>query len=87
MLVVAVLVAVGLTSLGLLLVLVVGLTRHVRLLAGSLARFQEETRPLLEELQAGGVKARERMEELAERRGKDATNGRSPPDLGARLRS
>ena len=87
MLVVAALVAVGLASFGLLLVLVVGLTRHVRLLAGSLEQLQKEVQPVLEEIQAGGVKARERMEELSERRGRDATNGRSSPDLGAKLRS
>ena len=87
MLVVAVLIAVALASFGLLLVLVVGLNRHVKLLAASLAGLQKEMQPLLEEIQQGSLKARERADDFASRRRRDSSNGRSSPDLGAKLRS
>jgi hypothetical protein len=83
--VIAVIVAVALAGVGILLVLVVGLTRHVRLLTGSLAMLQKELQPLLEDIQAGSMTAQQRAELLSERRRRGAAP--SSEDLGAKLRS
>ena len=64
MLVVAVLLAIGLASLGLLAVLAIALLRHVKLLGSSLRRFQEEVQPILEEIQQESVSAQDKMQRL-----------------------
>ena len=64
MLVVAVLLAIGLASLGLLAVLAIALVRHVKLLGSSLRRFQEEVQPILEEIQQESVSAQDKMQRM-----------------------
>jgi hypothetical protein len=61
-LVVAVVLAIGLASFGLLAILAIALIRHLKLLGGSLRRFQEEVQPILEEIQQGSVAAQEKLE-------------------------
>ncbi|HEY3208204.1 MAG TPA: hypothetical protein VGL18_00185 [Actinomycetota bacterium] len=65
MLVVAVLLAIGLASAGLLGVLAIALVRHVKLLASSLRRFQEEVQPILEEIQEGSVSAQDTLQRMS----------------------
>ncbi len=65
MLVVAVLLAIGLASLGLLAVLVIALVRHVKLLASSLRRFQDEVQPILEEIQQDSASAQDKMQRMS----------------------
>lgn len=62
MLVVAVVLAIGLASLGLLAILAIALIRHLKLLGGSLRRFQEEVQPILEEIQQGSATAQDKLE-------------------------
>jgi len=64
-LVVAVLLAIGLASLGLLAVLVIALVRHVKLLASSLRRFQDEVQPILEEIQQDSASAQDKMQRMS----------------------
>ncbi len=64
-LVVAVLLAIGLASLGLLAVLIIALVRHVKLLASSLRRFQDEVRPILEEIQQDSESAQDKMQRMS----------------------
>jgi hypothetical protein len=81
----AVIVAIALAGLGILLVLAIGLFRHMKLLAGSLTSLQKELQPLLEEIQAGSMEAQQHAGSLSDRRrGRHA--GTSSEDLGARLR-
>jgi hypothetical protein len=61
-LLVAVVLAIGLASFGLLAILAIALIRHLKLLGGSLRRFQEEVQPILEEIQQGSVAAQEKLE-------------------------
>ncbi len=49
--VVAIVLAIALATMGILAVLAVGLIRHLKVLALSLRRFQEEAQPILEEIQ------------------------------------
>lgn len=65
MLVVAVLLAIGLASIGLLAVLAIALIRHMKLLGSSLRRFQEEVQPILEEIQEGSMSAQDRMQRIS----------------------
>jgi predicted PurR-regulated permease PerM len=67
-LVVAVLLAIGLASIGLLAVLVIALIRHVKLLASSLRRFQDEVQPLLEQIQRGSETAQDALQRMQDRR-------------------
>ena len=62
MLVVAVVLAIGLASLGLLAILAIALIRHLKILGGSLRRFQEEVQPILEEIQQESVIAQDKLE-------------------------
>ena len=82
----AVTAAIALAGLGILLVLAIGLFRHMKLLAGSLARLQEELQPLLEEIEAGSKVAQQRSGSLSDR-GRRRQAGASSEDLGAKLRS
>jgi hypothetical protein len=82
----AVIVAIALAGLGILLVLAIGLFRHMKLLAGSLARLQKELQPLLEEIQAGSMQAQQHAGSLSDR-GRGRQVGASSEDLGAKLRS
>jgi hypothetical protein len=60
-LVVAVVLAIGLASLGLLAILAIALVRHLKLLGGSLRRFHEEVQPILDEIQQGSVTAQDKL--------------------------
>jgi uncharacterized protein YoxC len=73
----AVILAIALASFGILLVLVIGLIRHVKLLGESLSRMQKEIQPILEEIQRGSLEAQDRVDKLAERRDKQAGARRS----------
>jgi len=70
--------AVGLASVGLLAVLLIALVRHLKLLAASLRRFQEEVQPILDEIQEESANAQDKMQRMQERREKGT--------LGARIR-
>ncbi len=58
--------ALGLAALAFLLILVLGLVRHLKVLTSSLRRFQDEVQPVLEEIRRQSVKAQERMQGLSE---------------------
>jgi predicted PurR-regulated permease PerM len=66
-LVVAVLLAIGLASMGLLAVLVLALIRHVKLLASSLRRFQDEVQPILEDIQQESASAQDKVQRMQDR--------------------
>jgi len=51
------------------IILVIGLVRHLKVLASSLHRFQDEVRPVLEDIQRSSDTAQRRMQELSERPG------------------
>ena len=55
----------GVSSL-ILIVMVVGLVRHVRVLAGSLKAFQQELEPVVAQIREGAEAARVRLESAAE---------------------
>jgi hypothetical protein len=55
----------GVSSL-ILIVMVVGLVRHVRVLAGSLKTFQQEIEPVVAQIREGAETARARLESAAE---------------------
>lgn len=65
MLVVAVLLAIGLASMGLLAVLAIALFRHVKLLGGSLRRFQDDVQPILAEIQEESVSAQDKLHRMS----------------------
>jgi predicted PurR-regulated permease PerM len=67
-LVVAVLLAIGFASIGLLAVLGIALIRQMKLLTSSLRRFQEEVQPILEEIQEGSMRAQEVAHRMKARR-------------------
>ena len=69
---------IALVTVAILLLMVLALIRHVKLLAQSLKRFQEQVQPLLEQIRDGSTQATERMESLQQRR-----SGATP---GARIR-
>jgi len=56
----------GLAAFAFLLILVLGLVRHLKVLTASLRRFQDEVQPVLEEIQRQSVTAQERMQGLNE---------------------
>jgi hypothetical protein len=62
--VLAVVLAVAIGSLAVLAILAVSLLRHVKVLTASLRRFQEETQPVLLELQRSTASASQRGAEL-----------------------
>jgi hypothetical protein len=64
--VVAVVLAVALAGMAILAILAVALIRHVKVLALSLRRFQEEAQPLLEEIQRSAASAADRGAEIKE---------------------
>jgi len=65
----AIALAAGLATLAFLIILVLGLVRHLKVLASSLHRFQDEVRPVLEDIQRSSDTAQRRMQELSERPG------------------
>lgn len=67
MLLLSVVLGVGIVTIGMLAVLLVALVRHLKLLAGSLQRFQQEVGPVLEEIRRGSAEAQQRLERLQER--------------------
>lgn len=58
--VVAAVLAIVFVTLAVLAVITLGLKRHVKILAASVKRFQEETGPLLEEIQKASASAAKR---------------------------
>jgi predicted PurR-regulated permease PerM len=56
--------AIALATVAILAIVGLGLIRHVKLLAGSLKQFQDETQPILEEIQREAAKAQQRGEAL-----------------------
>jgi hypothetical protein len=64
--VVAVVVAVALASMAILAILAVALIRHLKVLALSLKRFQEEAQPILEEIRRSAASAADRGANLKE---------------------
>ena len=58
--------AAGLGALAVLTVLLVGLTRHLKVLAASLRRFQEEVQPILEDIQRQSATAQDRVQRFSE---------------------
>ena len=65
----AIVLAVGLAAVAFLLILVVGLIRHLKVLSRSLRQFQDEAQPVLLEIQRRSADAQERMRGLPERPG------------------
>jgi hypothetical protein len=64
--VVAIVLAVALASLAIMAILGVALIRHLKVLALSLKRFQEEAQPILEEIQRSAASAADRGAGLKE---------------------
>jgi Tfp pilus assembly protein PilN len=62
-----VLVAVGAATAAVLLVLVVGLFRHLRAMATALQRLQADLSPLLEDIQRGSEEAQRKVADLQAR--------------------
>lgn len=62
--VLAVVLAIALATVAILAIVGLGLIRHVKLLARSLKQFQDETQPILEEIQREAAKAQIRGEAL-----------------------
>jgi len=73
MLPVLVVVVLGLSATGVLVVLMLGLLRQLRLLTRSLARFQRDVRPAAARITGDGARARERLQAIRERL--DQTSG------------
>ena len=65
---VVVVVALSAVSAGLLLVLVVALIRHVKLLSGSLRAFQEDVRPVMDDVRRATMRSQDRLQGLSNRR-------------------
>jgi hypothetical protein len=64
---VAVVIALGSASTALLLVLVAALIRHIKLLSRALQAFQEQTRPILDDIRRGSNDAQDRLQGLSNR--------------------
>lgn len=64
---VPVLIGLGVVTVGVLVVMLVALLRHLRALSESLTRLQAELLPLLEEIQEGSDAAQERLRVLDRR--------------------
>ena len=58
---------VGLTSTAAMLAVLIALVRHLMVLARALGRFQDEVRPVVEEITAGSQLAGERTSGLSQR--------------------
>ena len=71
--VLAMVVAIALATAAVVAILGLGLIRHVKVLAASLRRFMEETRPILEEIQREADRAQRRQAAL--RRSGDKLRG------------
>jgi hypothetical protein len=69
--------AIGLGTLALLIVLLIALVRHLKVLSSSLRRFQQEVQPALEDLREGSASAQGHIERLAS--GNDRPGGRLRP--------
>jgi hypothetical protein len=82
-LVLAVLLAIGLTTAGLLAVLLVALIRHLKVLTASLRRFQDEVRPALDRIQRDSSNAQERLGRLSEEGLHRKAGARIPGQRGA----
>jgi hypothetical protein len=64
---VAVVVALGTASTVLLLAVVVALIRHIKLLSRALEAFQEQVRPMLNDIRRGSEQAQDRLQGLSQR--------------------
>jgi hypothetical protein len=62
-----------------LAVLVIALIRHMKLLASSLRRFQDEVQPLLEEIQKGSESAQDTLQRMQDRRERGRRGARERP--------
>ena len=60
--------ALSAVSAGLLLVLVVALIRHVKLLSGALRAFQEDVRPVMDDVRRATMRSQDRLQGLSNRR-------------------
>lgn len=61
----AVVLAVALFTVGVLLVMVVALARHLRILARTLQRFQADVQPIVEEINREAAVAQERADKVS----------------------
>ncbi len=71
-----VVIVLGVASTALLLAALVALTRHLKLLAKSVAAFRDATRPDLDEIRRGMEETRTHLDELPERIPKRTPSGR-----------
>ena len=74
----AVVLAVAIFTVGLLLVMVLALARHLKILAESVRRFQKEVQPVVDQVNRESARAQERMEKVSLKASKLG--------LGARIR-
>jgi hypothetical protein len=58
---------VAFTTLGVMVVLAVGLVRHLKLLSASAGAFRDHIRPVLEDITAGAAAAQERLDRMSRR--------------------
>ena len=72
MLVLAVILAIGVVTFGLLAVLAIALIRHLKLLSASVAAFQRDAQPILDQLRQGSEESQRRLSKLQERGNRDA---------------
>jgi predicted PurR-regulated permease PerM len=63
---VAIVIALAFASVALMVVLVLSLIRHVKGLTASVAAFQADILPLLEEIESGRERAQEQLDRLVE---------------------
>jgi hypothetical protein len=78
-------IVIGLTTAGMLIVLMIALIQHLKVLSASLRGFQEEVRPALEAVQRDAMGASDRLEGLAEQ-GARLQEQRTTRRPGARIR-
>lgn len=66
--VVAIAIVVAVAGLGVLIVMLISLTRQTLRLAGAMAEFEQAVRPVMDEIRADADRAQSRMGRLSERR-------------------
>jgi len=71
-LVLAVILAIGVVTFGLLGVLAIALIRHIKLLSASMGAFQRDVQPILEQLRVGSAESQQRLSKLQERGKREA---------------
>ena len=70
--VLAVILAIGIVTFGLLGVLAISLIRHLKLLSASMASFQRDVQPILEQLKQGSTESQRKLGKLQERGKREA---------------